>query len=498
MSSTNHERPPILSSKQQGIFIDGKWVPGESGQSFPTSNPATGEVLTRLARGGEADVDAAVASARRAFSGPWRRFTPAQRQELIIRFASLFEKHFEELTLLESMDMGAPLHKRLRASKQWAIQTILYYAAQARNIEGSVIQNSLPGSVASFTLMAPVGVVGGIVPWNGPLFAQMHIVGPVLATGCTAVLKPAEDASLTIMRTAELLVEAGLPPGVVNVVTGLGSEAGAALAAHPDVDRIAFTGSTTTGRAIIKASAGNMKRLQLELGGKSPDVVFADADLDKAVPGVAMGVFNNSGQICFAGTRIFVQRSIQDEFAERFMAFAKSLHVGDPLAPETDLGPLISPRQLEQVMGYIDIGKSEGADLRAGGGRLSGDLSKGNFLEPTVFCNVHNDMTIAREEIFGPVASIIPFDTVEEAITLANASKYGLASGVWSSNVNTVMKMVHEIEAGTVWVNCYGLVDPSVGFGGYKASGYGWKGGKSQIDGFLYQKAAYINLSTPA
>lgn len=497
MSGTNLERPAILSSEQQGIFIDGMWVQAKSGQAFPTFNPATGEVLTRLARGAEADVDIAVAAARRAFTGPWRRFTPAQRQELILRFASLFEKHFDELTLLESLDMGAPLHKRLRASKQWAIQTILYYAAQARSIEGSVIQNSLPGSVATFTLKAPVGVVGGIVPWNGPLFAQMHIIGPVLATGCTAVLKPAEDASLTIMRTAELLIEAGLPPGVVNVVTGMGSEAGAALAAHPDVDRIAFTGSTRTGQAIIEASAGNMKRLQLELGGKSPDVVFADADLDKAVPGVAMGVFNNSGQICFAGTRIFVQRSIQEEFTERFMAASKSLKVGDPLASDTDLGPLISPRQLEQVMGYIDIGRSEGADLRSGGGRLSGELSKGNFLEPTVFCNVHNDMKIAREEIFGPVASIIPFDTVEEAITLANASKYGLASGVWSRNINTVMKMVQEIEAGTVWVNCYGLVDPSVGFGGYKASGYGWKGGKAQIDGFLYQKAAYINLSTP-
>jgi len=340
-----------------------------------------------------------------------------------------------------------------------------------------------------------VGVVGGIIPWNGPLFGQMHVIGPVLATGCTAVIKPAEDASLLVLRTAELLVEAGLPPGVINVVTGLGREAGAALAAHPDVNRVAFTGSTATGREIIKASAGNMKRLQLELGGKSPDIVFADADLDKAVPGVAMGVFGNTGQICFAGTRVFVERSVQAEFVERLNAFSSKLKVGDPLAADTNLGPLISQRQLERVLSYVEKGGKEGADLVAGGKRLGGDLARGFYIEPTVFCNVSNTMTIAREEIFGPVASVIPFETIDEALKLANASEYGLASGVWTSNINTVLKMIHGIEAGTVWVNCYGLVDPAVGFGGYKQSGYGWKGGQAQIDGYLYQKAVYININ---
>jgi aldehyde dehydrogenase (NAD+) len=489
------ELPAFLANPHKHHFIDGKSVPSLTGERIDTFNPATGKLLATLARGRQADVDVAVAAARKAFVGPWSRFTPAQRQQLILRFAELFDRHFEELTLLESLDMGAPLLTRLRPARAHALQTIQYFAAQARNIHGETLHNSLPGQVTSMVLKAPVGVVGGIIPWNGTLVPQMHILGPVLATGCTAVIKPAEDASLAVLRTAELLVEAGLPEGVVNVVTGLGSEAGAALAAHPDVNRIAFTGSTRTGREIVKASAGNMKRLQLELGGKSPDIVFADADLDKAVPGVAMGVFSNSGQICFAGTRVFVQRSIQEQFVERLSAYSRSLKVGDPLAPDTQLGPVISQRQLDQILGYVAKGGDEGARLASGGRRLGGALAEGYFIEPTVFNDVSNSMTIAREEIFGPVASVIPFDTVEEALALANATEYGLASGVWTTNLNTAMKMVHGIQAGTVWVNCYGLVDPAVGFGGYKASGYGWKGGQAQIDGYLYQKAAYINVT---
>ncbi len=486
--------PAFLSLTDKQHFIDGRCVDSLSGERITTFSPATGKALATLARGRNEDVDLAVSSARRAFRGPWSTFTPAQRQQLIMRFAELFAREFDELTLLETLDMGAPL-SQLRSARTRGVQNILYYAAQARNLSSQNAPNSLPGDVRTMIVKAPVGVVGGIIPWNGPLFGQMHVICPVLATGCTAVLKPAEDASLSVLRTAELLVEAGLPPGVVNVVTGLGSEAGAALAAHPDVNRIAFTGSTATGREIIKASAGNMKRLQLELGGKSPDIVFADADLDKAVPGVAMGVYNNSGQICFAGTRVFVERRIQDEFVDRLATYSRTLKVGDPLDAQTRLGPLISQRQLDRVLGYVDRGAQEGASLVSGGRRLGGDLADGYYIEPTVFSNVSNMMTIAREEIFGPVASVIPFDTADEALTLANATVYGLASGVWSSNINTVMKMVHGIEAGTVWVNCYGLVDPAVGFGGYKESGYGWKGGDAQIDGFLYQKAAYINVT---
>ncbi|WP_269758841.1 aldehyde dehydrogenase [Variovorax sp. E3] len=487
--------PNFLEDPNKKHLIDGQWVASMSEERIDTFNPATGAVLATLSRGRTQDIDRAVQVARRAFEGPWRLFTPAARQQVIMRFAELFEKHFDELTLLESLDMGAPLHKRLRAGKSGIIQTILYFAAQARNIGGALPHNSLAGNVTTMIIQAPVGVVGAIIPWNGPLFSQMHVLGPVLATGCTAVIKPAEDASLAILRTAELLLEAGLPPGVVNVVTGLGVEAGAALAAHPDVNRLAFTGSTQVGREIIKASAGNMKRLQLELGGKSPDIVFADADLEKAVPGVAMGVYSNSGQICFAGTRIFVQRGIQEEFLDQLASYSKTLKVGNPLEEDTVLGPLISQRQLDRVLGYVRTGQDEGASLVAGGSRMGGDLAEGYYLEPTLFGQVTNAMTVAREEIFGPVASVIPFGTVEEALRLANDTPYGLASGVWSSNVNTVMRMVHGIQAGTVWVNCYGLIDPAVGFGGYKESGYGWKGGESQIDGYLYQKAAYINGS---
>ena len=484
----------VLADISWQHFINGKRTPSVSGESLDTFNPATGQVLATLARGRQADVDAAVAAARRAFEGPWARFSTAQRQQVLIRFADLVDKHYDELATIESLDMGAPL-ARLRGSKDNYIRNILYYSSQARSISGETIPNSLPGLVTTMILKAPVGVVGGILPWNGPMSSQMYVIGPVLATGCTAVLKPAEEASLSILRTAELLVEAGLPPGVINVVTGLGAEAGFALASHRDVNRVAFTGSTVTGREIIKASATNMKRIQLELGGKSPDIVFADADLDKAVPGVAMGVYNNSGQICFAGTRIFVQRSIQEQFVERLSAFTQSLKIGDPQDPDTKLGPLISQLQLDRVLGYVNQGPTEGAKLVSGGKRLGGSLAGGYFIEPTVFGDVSNTMTIAREEIFGPVASVIPFDTVDEVLQLANATEYGLGSGVWSSNMNTVMRMVHGIQAGTVWVNCYGLLDPAVGFGGYKESGYGWKGGPSQIDGYLYQKAAYINVN---
>jgi aldehyde dehydrogenase (NAD+) len=485
-------RPAFLSRPDQGHFIDGRWQPAASGETIQTFNPATGQVLATLARGGRQDVDAAVASARRAFEGPWSRFTPHQRNALMLKVCSVLEQHFEELATLESLDMGAPL-ARTRAMKNGLLQTIMYFASQALNHGGSTIPNSLAGNYTTLTLKAPVGVVGGIIPWNAPLISMWWIMGGVLASGCTGVIKTAEDASLTTLRTAELLVEAGVPPGVINVVTGLGNEAGAALAEHLDVDRIAFTGSTVTGREIIKASAGNMKRIQLELGGKSPDIVFADANLDKAVPGAAMGVFNNSGQICSAGTRIFVQRGIQEEFVARLVDFTKKVKVGDPFDPASQLGPIVSRRQLDRVLGYVHIGQEDGARLEVGGQRLGGALAEGYFVAPTVFNEVRNDMRIAREEIFGPVASVIPFDTVDEALKLANDTVYGLGGAVWTSNVGTMMKAMHGIKAGKMWINCYGLADPAVGFSGTKQSGYGMKGGAQHIDGFLYEKSVYIN-----
>ena len=486
-------RPAILDRTAQKLLIGADWMAASSGKTFDSFNPSTGEVIARLAEGSADDVDRAVKAARSAFDGEWSRWKPYDRQRLLMRVHDLVDQHFDELALIETLDMGAPL-QRTRGLRRYISQLIMFYAGQTVNIAGQTLPNSLPGNVSTLSLKAPVGVVGGIIPWNGPLISQWWILGGVLASGCTTVIKPAEDASLSVLRIAELLLEAGLPPGVVNVVTGHGSVAGAALAEHGDVDRIAFTGSTVTGRKIIQASATNIKRLQLELGGKSPDIVFADANLDVAVPGAAMAAFNNTGQICFAGTRLFVQRSVQDEVLERLSAFTRTLRVGKGTDPQAQLGPLVSARQLERVMRYVDIGQKEGATLVCGGKRLGGDLAEGFFVEPTVFGNVRNEMTIAQEEIFGPVISVIPFDDADDALRMANQIDYGLGGAVWTRSLSTAMKMSHGIKAGTIWVNCYGLIDPAVGFGGYRMSGYGWKGGPHHVGAFLYEKAVYMNL----
>ncbi|OPX05385.1 betaine-aldehyde dehydrogenase [Mycobacterium sp. AT1] len=474
------------------LLIGGRWLPALSGKEIDTVNPATGEVIARLAAGDEGDVDRAVAAARQAFEGDWSRWTPYDRQRLLLRMHDLVEKNFEELALLTTLDMGAPLTRTL-ALKDVVSQVILLYASQTASASAETLRSSLRGQFTA-KIKAPAGVVGGIIPWNGPLVSQWWTLGPALATGCTTVLKPAEDASLTVLRVAELLQEAGMPDGVVNVVTGYGATAGAALAAHPGVDRVSFTGSTETGRKIIQASTSNMKRVQLELGGKSPDVVFADADLDIAVPGAAMGVYANSGQVCIAGTRVLVQRGVIDEFVARLEEYSRTLRVGDGMDPKVDLGPLISSRQLDRVLSYIDIGLAEGASLACGGERLGDGLDAGYFLGPTVFTGVNNDMRIAREEIFGPVISVIPFDDVDDALRLANDTDYGLAGGVWTQSLSTAHKMVDGIKAGAVWVNCYGVWDANVGFGGYKMSGYGWKGGSTHVDSFLYEKAVYMNI----
>ncbi|WP_374410352.1 aldehyde dehydrogenase [Novosphingobium colocasiae] len=494
MNTSAAPLPSFLVDPDKMHFIDGAWLASASGQTIETRNPATGEVIARLARGGQEEIDLAVAAARRAFEGRWSRITPSQRHGLLMRAHAIMELHGDELALLETYDMGAPVSRGL-GIRSFILKMIEYFAAQAMNWGGETIPNSLPGQFTTMTIKAPVGVIGGIIPWNSPMVGAWWTIGGALATGCTVVLKPAEDASLSVLRLAELLAEAGIPDGVVNVVTGLGAEAGAALAVHADVDRIAFTGSTVTGREVIRASASNIKRLSLELGGKSPDIVFADADLAKAVPGAAMGVFNNSGQICYAGTRVFVQRSIQEEFVERMAAFTSTLKVGSPLDPDVQLGPLISERQLSRVLEYIEIGSFEGASLAVGGKRLTGNLAGGYFVEPTVFDNVDNGMRVAQEEIFGPVMSVIPFDDGEEALRLANSIEYGLGGAVWTDSVSTATRMMHGIKAGQVWVNCYGQMDPAVGFGGCKLSGYGWKGGSEHLEGFLYKKAVTISAN---
>ncbi|MFE9926503.1 aldehyde dehydrogenase family protein [Streptomyces sp. NPDC005774] len=483
----------FLSREEHRLLIDGQSVPAASGQTLTTVNPSTGEVLARLAAGDQSDVDRAVLAARKAFQGQWSTWTPYERQALLTRIAQVLDERFEELIQIEAMDMGAPV-SRLRSTKPALMKMVSFFASQATTITGETLMNGIPGNVTTMTLKAPVGVIGGIIPWNGPLNSQFWIIGAVLASGCTAVLKPSEDASLSVLRVAEILHEAGVPAGVINVVTGLGKEAGHALAAHPDVDRIAFTGSTQTGRSIIQASTVNIKKLQLELGGKSADIVCSDADLDKAVPGAAMGVFANSGQICFAGTRVLVQRPIVDEFTERLLAFMETLRVGHSLDAAATLGPVISQPQLDKVLSYIDVGRDEGAELLYGGQRIGGELENGYFVQPSVFGGVTNEMRIAREEIFGPVLSILPFDDVDEAIAIANDSDYGLGGAVWSQNLSTALRVVHGVHTGTMWVNCYGYIDPLVGFGGTKLSGYGSKGSAAHMDTYLYTKSVYMEL----
>lgn len=483
----------FLARRHHGLLINGKQVGSVSGETIEAIDPSNGETIGYIAAGNAADVDSAVRAARAAFEGQWSSWTPYERQALLLRALDVIERHFEELAQLESIDMGAPI-SRTRSSKGFILRMIQFFASMALNVSGETLQNGLPGEFTTITLKAPVGVLGGIIPWNGPLGTQWWVIGATLATGCTAVLKPAEDASFSVLRVAELLQEIGLPAGVINVVTGRGPVAGEALARHPGVDRIAFTGSTATGRKIIEASTVNIKRLQLELGGKSPDIIFADADLDKAVPGAAMGVFSNSGQICYAGTRVLVQRQIVDEFTARMSEFVRTLRLGDSLDPNVHLGPIVSQKQLDRVMSYIDVGTKEGARLVCGGERLtSAPFGEGYFVTPTVFAGVDNDMTIAREEIFGPVLSIIPFDTIDEAISIGNQTEYGLGGAVWSKDISTALKVVKRIHTGVMWVNSYGVIDPLVGFGGTRMSGYGSKGTSSHLDTYLYTKSVYIN-----
>ncbi|TIM26793.1 MAG: aldehyde dehydrogenase family protein [Mesorhizobium sp.] len=486
-------RQPIDGHHRQ-MFVDGAWVDARSGRTMETRNPATGAVIATVPRGDRQDIDLAVAAARKAFDGPWSRFKPYERQVLLLRIADLFEKHWEEISRSDTTDMGMPIVRTL-ANRNRVIGMLRYYAGMATSLHGETIENSLPGEIVSFTRKEPVGVVGAIIPWNAPTAASVWKIGPALATGCTVVLKPSEEAPLTPLLIADIMNEAGVPPGVVNLVTGTGAEAGAALAEHMGVDKIVFTGSTATGQSIVRASAGNLKRVSLELGGKSPVIVCADADLDRAVPVAAMSVFANSGQICIAGSRLFVERSIHDEFVERLAAYAKGLRIGDGIDPATEIGPLVSEKQLQRVASYLEAGTAEGATLVTGGTRLvEGALAAGNFVAPTVFAHVSDDMKIAREEIFGPVISALPFDTIDEAVERANNTPYGLAAGVFTRNVATTHQLSRKIRAGSVWVNTYHAIDPAVPFGGYKMSGYGREGGAEHLDEYLNTKGVFIKI----
>ncbi|MEZ5782675.1 MAG: aldehyde dehydrogenase family protein [Rhizobiaceae bacterium] len=483
-----------LDGSHRKMFIGGAWVDALSGETFESCNPATGALLASVPAGGKADVDRAVAAARAAFEGSWSRYKPYERQVLLLKIADLFEKHWDELSLSDTLDMGMPI-SRTRGNRNRVVGMLRFYAGLATSIHGETINNSLPGEITSYTRREPVGVVGAIIPWNAPTAASIWKIGPALATGCTIVLKPSEEAPLTPLLIAELMAEAGVPDGVVNVVTGTGKDAGAPLAEHPDVDKIVFTGSTATGQSIVRASAGNLKRVSLELGGKSPVIVCEDADLDRAVPLAAMAVFANSGQICIAGSRLFVARRIHDAFVEKLGSFAAALKIGDGIKPETEIGPLISKRQFERVAGYLEKGSSEGARLVTGGQRLEDEtLAKGHFVEPTVFAEVTDDMTIAREEIFGPVISAMPFDTLEEAVQRANDTPYGLAAGVFTRDLSSAHRLSNALHAGSVWINTYHAIDPAVPFGGYKSSGYGREGGIEHLHEYLNTKGVFIRL----
>jgi phenylacetaldehyde dehydrogenase len=496
--STTQIDPRVLSfiEKPRKMLINSKWVDAVSGKTFPTYDPSTGEVLAQVAEGDRADIDLAVKAARKAFDeGPWRKMTPSERGRLIWKLGDLIDQHLEEFAFLESLDNGKPLTVARAADVPLAAELFRYMAGWATKLEGNTIPLSVPytpnAKYLSYTLREPVGVVGQIIPWNFPLLMAAWKLGPALATGCTVVLKPAEQTPLSALRLGELIVEAGFPEGVVNIVPGYGETAGAALAAHNDVDKIAFTGSTEVGKLIVHAATGNLKRVSLELGGKSPNVIFKDADMDVAIPGAASGIFFNQGQCCCAGSRLYVEKEVFDKVIDGISASAKKIRVGSGLDPKTQMGPLVSEEQLNRVCGYLESGFSQGAKAAAGG-QKKGD--KGYFVEPTVLVDTTEDMKVVQEEIFGPVVVAMPFSSTEEIIPRANDNVYGLAAGVWTRDISKAHRMAEALQAGTVWINCYNIFDAALPFGGYKQSGWGREMGHDVLNNYTQTKAVCARI----
>ena len=490
MATITEPRRRTRKSFQTKLLIDGQFRDSLSGKTFATFNPATEEIITEVAEGDSADIDLAVKAARKAFdTGPWRTMDARDRGKLIYKLADLIEANIEELADLETLDNGKPLNESRNADLPLVIDCLRYYAGYADKIHGQTIP--IRGNFFCYSKREPVGVAGQIIPWNFPMLMVAWKWGPALAAGCTIVLKPAEQTPLTALRMGELAMEAGFPNGVINIVNGFGETAGASLVRHHGVDKIAFTGEGSTAKIIMKSAADTVKRITMELGGKSPNIVFDDADINAAIDGAVLGLYLNQGQCCCAGSRLFVQETIYDKFVETLAAKVKDRKVGDPYDPETQQGPQVDQAQFDKIMSYIAKGKSQGARCVAGGER-HGD--KGYFIKPTVFADVKDDMAIATDEIFGPVLSVIKFKTIEEVIHRANTTDYGLAAAVWTRDIGKAHAVAGRVRAGTVWVNCYDVFDAAAPFGGFKQSGIGRELGEKALENYTEHKTVTIAL----
>jgi aldehyde dehydrogenase (NAD+) len=483
------KRPAPPAVKETRLFINNQWVEPSDGGTFDTYNPATGEVLAKVAAATAKDVDKAVKAARTALeSGPWATMDAAERGRLLFKLADLIERDAKELAALESLNCGKTINDSI-GDMQGVVNTLRYYAGWADKIEGRTVP--VRGNFLSYTLRQPVGVVGQIIPWNFPLLMLAWKWGPALACGNTIVMKPAEQTPLTALRTAELAREAGFPPGVINLVNGLGETTGAAIVVHPDIDKIAFTGHVDTAKIIQKAAADTLKRTTFELGGKSPNVIFADADMEQAVAGAFHAIYFHGGQCCTAGSRLFVEEKVRQEFVERLAEKSKERKLGDPLDPTTEQGPQVSQEQLDKILHYVNLGQKQGATLLTGGHRFG---NKGFFVEPTIFDNVKDDMAIAKDEIFGPVVSVLPFKKMDELVQRANNTTYGLAAAVWTKNIDKAHEFAKQVKAGTVWVNCYHVVDTTTPFGGFKMSGHGRENGEAVLEHYTEVKTVTVKL----